>query len=223
MGVGDAKQDSKVLDAATEQLATIAGQKPSVRRARKSIAQFKVREGMPVGLSVTLRRERAYEFLDRLMTIAIPRIRDFRGLKPTSFDGRGNYSLGVREQIIFPEIDYDAVDAVRGLDVTITTSAARRRRGLRPPRGVRHALQPRGQPLCAVRARAVRERRERLMAKTSQRVRQARPAKYKTREYTRCRRCGRARSVYRKFGVCRICLRELAHNGYVPGMTKSSW
>jgi large subunit ribosomal protein L5 len=123
MGVGEGKQDSKVLDAATEQLATIAGQKPSVRRARKSIAQFKVREGMPVGISVTLRRERAYEFLDRLMTIAIPRIRDFRGLKPTSFDGRGNYSLGVREQIIFPEIDYDAVDTVRGLDVTITTSA----------------------------------------------------------------------------------------------------
>ena len=123
MGLGDAKTDSKVLDNATEQLATIAGQKPSVRRARKSIAQFKVREGMPVGISVTLRRERAYEFLDRLMTIAIPRIRDFRGLKPTAFDGRGNYSLGVREQIIFPEIDYDAVDAIRGLDVTITTSA----------------------------------------------------------------------------------------------------
>jgi large subunit ribosomal protein L5 len=123
MGVGDAKQDTKVLEAATEQLTTIAGQKPSVRRARKSIAQFKVREGMPVGISVTLRRERAYEFLDRLMTIAIPRIRDFRGLKPTAFDGRGNYSLGVREQIIFPEIDYDAVDAIRGLDVTITTSA----------------------------------------------------------------------------------------------------
>src|SRR5215217_2011100 len=109
MGVGDAKQDSKLLDAAAEQLATLAGQKPSVRRARKSIAQFKVREGMPVGVSVTLRRERAYEFLDRLMTIAIPRIRDFRGLKPTAFDGRGNYSMGVREQIIFPEIDYDSV------------------------------------------------------------------------------------------------------------------
>jgi large subunit ribosomal protein L5 len=123
MGVGDAKQDSKVLEAATGQLATLAGQQPSVRRARKSIAQFKVREGMPVGVSVTLRRERAYEFLDRLMTIAIPRIRDFRGLKPTAFDGRGNYSMGVREQIIFPEIDYDAIDAVRGLDVTITTSA----------------------------------------------------------------------------------------------------
>jgi len=123
MGVGDAKQDSKVLDAAAEQLGTIAGQKPNIRRARKSIAQFKVREGMPVGLSVTLRRERAYEFLDRLMSVAIPRIRDFRGLPPRAFDGRGNYNLGIREQIIFPEIDYDAIDAVRGLDVAITTSA----------------------------------------------------------------------------------------------------
>jgi large subunit ribosomal protein L5 len=123
MGVGDAKQDSKILDAASEQLGTIAGQQPSVRRARKSIAQFKVREDMPVGLAVTLRRERAYEFLDRLMSIAIPRIRDFRGLPPRAFDGRGNYNLGIREQIIFPEIDYDAIDAVRGLDVAITTSA----------------------------------------------------------------------------------------------------
>ena len=123
MGVGDAKQDSKVLDAAAEQLGTIAGQKPNIRRARKSIAQFKVREGMPVGLSVTLRRERAYEFLDRLMSVAIPRIRDFRGLPPRAFDGRGNYNLGIREQIICPEIDYDAIDQVRGLDVAITTSA----------------------------------------------------------------------------------------------------
>jgi len=124
MGCGDAKQDSKMLDAASEQLATITGQKPNVRRARKSIAQFKVREGMPVGVAVTLRGERSYEFLDRLMSVAIPRIRDFRGLNPRSFDGRGNYSLGVREQIIFPEIDYDEVDQVRGLDITITTSAA---------------------------------------------------------------------------------------------------
>ncbi len=124
MGVGDAKQDSRVLEAATEQLATITGQHPSVRRARKSIAQFKVREGMPVGVAVTLRGERSYEFLDRLMSIAIPRIRDFRGLSPRSFDGRGNYSLGVREQIIFPEVDYDEVDQVRGLDVTITTTAS---------------------------------------------------------------------------------------------------
>jgi large subunit ribosomal protein L5 len=123
MGVGLAKQDSKVLKAATEQLATIAGQQPNVRRARKSIAAFKLREGMPVGVAVTLRGERGYEFLDRLVTIAIPRIRDFRGLNPRSFDGRGNYSMGVREQIIFPEIDYDAIDEVRGLDITITTSA----------------------------------------------------------------------------------------------------
>jgi large subunit ribosomal protein L5 len=124
MGVGEAKQDSKMLEAAQEQLATISGQRPNVRRARKSIAAFKLREGMPVGLSVTLRAERAYEFLDRLLSVAIPRIRDFRGLKRTSFDGRGNYTLGVREQIIFPEIDYDAIDQVRGLDITITTSAA---------------------------------------------------------------------------------------------------
>jgi large subunit ribosomal protein L5 len=124
MGVGLAKQDSKVLKAATDQLATIAGQQPSVRRARKSIAAFKLREGMPVGLAVTLRAERGYEFLDRLISVAIPRIRDFRGLNSRSFDGRGNYSLGIKEQIIFPEIDYDKIDTVRGLDITITTSAA---------------------------------------------------------------------------------------------------
>jgi large subunit ribosomal protein L5 len=124
MGVGLAKQDSKMLKAATEQLAAIAGQQPSVRRARKSIAAFKLREGMPVGLAVTLRGERGYEFLDRLISVAIPRIRDFRGLNARSFDGRGNYSLGVKEQIIFPEIDYDGIDQVRGLDITITTSAA---------------------------------------------------------------------------------------------------
>jgi large subunit ribosomal protein L5 len=123
MGVGEAKQDSNMLDAAKEQLATIAGQQPNVRLARKSIANFKLREGMPVGVSVTLRGERSYEFLDRLMSIAIPRIRDFRGLSPRSFDGRGNYSIGIREQIIFPEIDYDSIDQVRGLDVTITTTA----------------------------------------------------------------------------------------------------
>ena len=123
MGVGDAKQDTKALDAATEQLATIAGQKPNIRRARKSVAAFKLREGMPVGITVTLRGERGYEFLDRLMSIAIPRIRDFRGMNPRSFDGRGNYSLGVREQIIFPEIDYDSIDQTRGMDITITTSA----------------------------------------------------------------------------------------------------
>jgi large subunit ribosomal protein L5 len=123
MGVGEAKQDARMMEAAQEQLATIAGQQPNIRRARKSIAAFKLREQMPVGVSVTLRDARMYEFLDRLTAIAIPRIRDFRGLNPRSFDGRGNYSMGVREQIIFPEIDYDSLDQTRGLDVTITTTA----------------------------------------------------------------------------------------------------
>lgn len=123
MGLGEAKQDNKTFAAAVEQLTAIAGQQPSVRRARKSIAGFKLREGMPVGAAVTLRGERMYEFLDRLLSIALPRVRDFRGLKTTSFDGRGNYSIGVREQIIFAEIDYDAIDQIRGLDINITTSA----------------------------------------------------------------------------------------------------
>jgi large subunit ribosomal protein L5 len=123
MGVGEAKLNTSLLDAASEQLAVISGQKPQLRRARKSIANFKLRQGMPVGVKVTLRGERMWEMLDRLQSIAIPRIRDFRGLNPRSFDGRGNYSLGVREQIIFPEIDYDSIDQVRGLDVTITTTA----------------------------------------------------------------------------------------------------
>src|SRR3954470_12605280 len=123
MGVGDAKQDTNLLQAATDQLAIIAGQRPNVRRARKSIANFKLREEMPVGVAVTLRHARMYEFLDRLMSVAIPRIRDFRGLNPRSFDGRGNYNLGLREQIIFPEIDYDAIDQTRGLDIAITTTA----------------------------------------------------------------------------------------------------
>ena len=123
MGIGDAKQSTPVLEAATDQLAVIAGQRPNVRRARKSIAAFKLREEMPVGVAVTLRDARMYEFLDRLLSVAIPRIRDFRGLNPRSFDGRGNYTMGIREQIIFPEIDYDSIDQVRGLDVTITTTA----------------------------------------------------------------------------------------------------
>lgn len=123
MGVGEAIANKKVLESATDDLARISGQKPVITKAKKSVANFKVREGWPIGCKVTLRRERMYEFLDRLVSVAIPRIRDFRGLPPRSFDGRGNYSIGLREQIVFPEIDYDKVDAVRGLDVTITTSA----------------------------------------------------------------------------------------------------
>ncbi len=124
MGVGEAVSDKKVLDNAMNDLTLIGGQKPIVTLARKSIAGFKIREGWPIGCKVTLRRERMYEFFDRLVNIAIPRIRDFRGLSARAFDGRGNYSLGVREQIMFPEIDYDKIDALRGLDIAITTSAA---------------------------------------------------------------------------------------------------
>jgi large subunit ribosomal protein L5 len=130
MGVGEAKTDAKQLDSAIEELTTIAGQRAQVRRARKSIAGFKVREGMPVGARVTLRGDRMWEFLDRLVSIALPRIRDFRGLSPRSFDGRGNYSLGIREQIIFPEIDYDSIASIRGLDVAITTTAENNEQGL---------------------------------------------------------------------------------------------
>jgi large subunit ribosomal protein L5 len=123
MGVGEAVADKKIMEHAVSDLTAIAGQKPIVTHARKSVAAFKIREGWPIGCKVTLRRERMYEFLDRLINVAIPRIRDFRGMSPKAFDGQGNYSLGVKEQIIFPEIDYDKIDALRGLDITITTSA----------------------------------------------------------------------------------------------------
>ena len=123
MGVGEATQDKKKVEAAAAEMELIAGQKPVVTRAKKSIAQFKLREGMPIGCKVTLRRERMYEFLDRLITIAMPRIRDFRGVSAKSFDGRGNYAMGLKEQIIFPEINYDRIDQVRGMDVIVTTTA----------------------------------------------------------------------------------------------------
>ena len=130
MGVGEAKTDAKQLDSAVDELTTIAGQRAQVRLARKSVAGFKVREGMPVGARVTLRGARMWEFLDRLVSIALPRIRDFRGLNPRSMDGRGNFSLGIREQIIFPEIDYDSIGSIRGLDVAITTTAENDEQGL---------------------------------------------------------------------------------------------
>ena len=123
MGVGEALNDKKIMDNAVTDMTAIAGQKPVVTLARKSVAGFKIRDGMPIGCMVTLRRERMYEFLDRLISIAVPRVRDFRGLNPRSFDGRGNYSMGIREQIVFPEIDYDKIDAIRGLDIVVTTSA----------------------------------------------------------------------------------------------------
>jgi len=123
MGVGEATQDKKKVDIAAAEMELIAGQKPVITKAKKSIAQFKLREGMPIGVKVTLRRERMYEFLDRLITVALPRVRDFRGLNPNSFDGRGNYAMGLKEQIIFPEISYDRIEKVRGMDVIVTTTA----------------------------------------------------------------------------------------------------
>jgi len=123
MGVGEASQDKKKVQTAAEEMALIAGQKPVITKAKKSIAQFKLREGMPIGAKVTLRRERMYEFLDRLITVAMPRIRDFRGLNPRSFDGRGNYAMGLKEQIVFPEISYDRIEKVRGMDIIVTTTA----------------------------------------------------------------------------------------------------
>ena len=209
MGVGEAKTDAKQLDSAIEELTIIAGQRAQVRRARKSIAQFKIREGMPIGAKVTLRGDRMWEFLDRLVSIALPRIRDFRGLNPRSFDGRGNYSLGIREQLIFPEINYDDVSQIRGLDVAITTSAETDDQASR---------------CCA--GSACRSPATEGAGVNGEEVAggQAGPAqKFKTRAYTRCNRCGRPRAVFRKFGLCRICLRDLAHNGVIPGMTKSSW
>jgi len=123
MGVGEATQDKKKVEAAANEMMAIAGQKPVITKAKKSIASFKLREGMPIGCKVTLRRERMYEFLDRLITIALPRVRDFRGVNPKSFDGRGNYAFGMKEQIVFPEINYDRIDTVRGMDIIFTTSA----------------------------------------------------------------------------------------------------
>ena len=123
MGVGEASQDKKKIQTAAEEMALIAGQKPVITKAKKSIAQFKLRDGMPIGCKVNLRRARMYEFLDRLVTVAMPRIRDFRGLNPKSFDGRGNYAMGIKEQIIFPEISYDKIDKVRGMDIIVTTTA----------------------------------------------------------------------------------------------------
>jgi large subunit ribosomal protein L5 len=123
MGVGEATQDKKKVETAAQEMERIAGQKPVITKAKKSIAQFKLREGMPIGVKVTLRRERMFEFLDRLVTIALPRVRDFRGLNPKSFDGRGNYAMGLKEQLVFPEINYDQIDKVRGMDIIVTTTA----------------------------------------------------------------------------------------------------
>ncbi len=190
MGVGEAKENSKVMESAVKDLTTIAGQKPVITKAKKSVANFKLREGMPIGCKVTLRGERMYEFTDRLVNLALPRVRDFRGVSAESFDGRGNYALGIKEQIIFPEIEYDKVDKVRGMDIIFVTTA---------------------------------NKEEETMAKTAMKVKQQRKQKFSTREYSRCKICGRPHAYLRKYGICRVCFRELAYNGDIPGVKKASW
>ena len=206
MGVGDAARDSKLIEGAIRDLITITGQKPQVTKARKSIAQFKLREGQPIGAHVTLRGDRMWEFADRLLSISLPRIRDFRGLSPKQFDGRGNYTFGLTEQVVFPEIEQDKVDRPRGMDITFVTTAKNDDEG-------RALLKALGFPFKEASA----------MAKTSLTVKAARKPKFKVRGYTRCQRCGRPHSVYQKFGICRVCFREMAHRGELPGITKASW
>ena len=182
MGVGEAKENAKVLDSAVRDMEIITGQKAVLTKAKKSVANFKLREGMAIGCKVTLRGEKMYEFADRLINLALPRVRDFRGVNPNAFDGRGNYALGIKEQLIFPEIEYDKVDKVRGMDIIFVTTA-----------------------------------------KTSMKIKQQRPAKFSTREYNRCRICGRPHAYLRKYGICRVCFRELAYKGEIPGVKKASW
>ena len=209
MGVGEAKENAKLLDAAVSDMETITGQKAVVTRAKKSVANFKIRENMPIGCKVTLRGEKMYEFADRLINLALPRVRDFRGVNPNAFDGRGNYALGIKEQLIFPEIEYDKVDKVRGMDVIFVTTA-------KTDEEARELLRLFNMPF------AKSWRRE-DMAKTSMKIKQQRKQKFSTREYSRCKICGRPHSVLRKYGICRVCFRELAYKGQIPGVKKASW
>ncbi len=192
VGCGEARDNPKMIDAIMGDLAKITGQKAVVCKAKKSVANFKLREGMNIGAKVTLRGDRMYEFVDRLFSVALPRVRDFRGINPNGFDGRGNYNMGIREQLIFPEIEYDKIDKVRGMDICFVTTAKT-------------------------------DEEEDLLAKTSMKVKQSRPAKFSTRAYTRCKICGRPHAYLRKFGICRICFRELAYKGQIPGVKKASW
>ena len=184
VGCGDARDNAKALDAVVKDITAITGQKAVITKAKKSVANFKLREGMSIGVKVTLRQDKMWEFLDRLFNVALPRVRDFRGISANSCDGRGNYALGLKEQLIFPEIDYDKVDKVRGMDICFVTTA-------KTDEEAREFLSLMGAPF--------------------------------TREYNRCKICGRPHAYLRKFGICRICFRELAYKGQIPGVKKASW
>ena len=200
MGVGEAIQNIKALESAVADLSMIVGQKPVITKAKKSIATFKLRQGMSIGCRVTLRGDRMYEFFDRLVNIALPRVRDFRGISQKSFDGRGNFATGLKEQIIFPEIDYDKIDKIRGMNIVIATTA-------RTDEEARQLLRFMGLPF----------RKKSLIAKAK------RSPKFSVRAYNRCPICGRPRAYFRKFDMCRICLRNRALKGEIPGLIKSSW
>ena len=202
MGVGEAARDAKLIDGAVRDLTAITGQKPLVRRASKSIAQFKLREGMPIGAKVTLRGDRMWEFLDRLLSIALPRIRDFRGLSTGAVRRHGNYTFGLTEQSMFHEIDQDRIDRQRGMDITVVTTAGTDDEG-------RALLQRLGFPFRSTETRNWR-------GEEGADPQGGRKPKFAVRAYTRCQRCGRPQAVYRKFGLCRICIREMAHRASCP-------
>ena len=204
------------MDGAVAELAQIAGQKPVVTKARKSIAAFKLRDGMSIGCMVTLRGDRMYEFLDRLVNVALPRVRDFRGVSTKSFDGRGNYTLGIRDQLIFPEIDYDKVEKIKGMNISHHHHGQDRRRGDRA------AAAP-GDAVPAVGPSEREEIENGNDRQDRQRSKQGRPKFQAIRHRNRCWRCGRPRGYLRKFHLCRICFRALALAGEIPGVIKASW
>ena len=224
VGAGEAIKQPKFLDSIVEELATITGQQPVRRKAKKSIANFGLREGQEIGASVTLRGARMWEFLDRFVTVALPRVRDFRGVSTKSFDGRGNYSLGVKEQMIFPEINYDTIESIHGMDITFVTTATGDDLALRPAQGAGHAVPRQRQDGRARRKRARSlQGRETAMARKAMIEKSKRKPKFQVRQHNRCGRCGRSRAFLRRFGLCRICFRELALFGMIPGVRKASW
>ena len=208
MGLGEATSNVKIIDTGADELGRITGQKPVTRRSKKSIAQFKVRKGQPVGTMVTLRGARMWEFLDRLMNIALPRVRDFKGVSPKGFDGRGNYTLGLRDQLLFPEIDYMKVDKARGMNVSVVTTA-------KTDEEARKLLQFMGMPF--------RQKLEDIWQRL-QRSRKNRRSRSSRSGCAIAATCAAARRAYmRKFALCRLCFRKLALEGDVTGVTKSSW
>jgi large subunit ribosomal protein L5 len=219
--VGEAAKDQKLLESVVEELGIITGQKPLVNRARQSISNFNLREGMPVGVSVTLRRERMWFFLDRLISTAIPRIRDFRGLNTRSFDGRGNYTLGVKEQIIFPEINFDEVRKIHGMDITFVTSTDKDDEDFALLRELGFPF--RGEMPVQITAPRPEEHESSKWPERRYREVQAQAEVRRASSYNRCQRCGRPAAFLRKFGICRICFREMALRGEIPGVRKSSW